>query len=52
LLVEAEPVGDCGRLPATGDPQLGDDVGDVEAGGLLGDEQGPADLPVGPPLGD
>jgi hypothetical protein len=24
-LVEAEPVGDRGRLPATGDPQLGQD---------------------------
>jgi hypothetical protein len=25
LLVEAEPVGDRGRFPATSDPQLGED---------------------------
>ena len=33
-LVEAEPVGDRGCLPAAGDPQFGQDPGDVEAGGL------------------
>src|SRR4029453_12494615 len=48
LLVEAETVGECGRFAATGDSELGEDVGDVKAGGLLGDEQRLADLPVGP----
>ncbi len=52
LLVEAEPVGDSGRLTATGDPQLGEDPRDVDAGRLGGDEQHLADLPVGPALGD
>ena len=45
-------MGDCGRLAATGHAELGEDVGDVEAGRLLGDEQRLADLPVRPPLGD
>jgi hypothetical protein len=52
LLVEAEPVSNRGRLPATGRPQLGQDPRDVDAGGLGGDEQRLADLPVGPALGD
>jgi hypothetical protein len=47
-LVQPEAVGDCGRLAATGHPELGEDVGDVQAGGLLSDEQRLADLPVGP----
>jgi hypothetical protein len=41
-------VGDRGRLVATGDPELGEDVGDMKKGGLLRDEQRLADLPVGP----
>ena len=39
------------RLPAPSHTELGEDVGDVEAGRLLGDEQRLADLPVGPALG-
>ena len=38
-LVEAETVGDRGRLTAASDPQLGEDPGDVDAGRLLGDEE-------------
>jgi hypothetical protein len=34
VLVEAEPVGG-GRLAATGNAELGEDVGDMQAGGLL-----------------
>ena len=45
-------MGDRGRFNATGDPQLGQDTRDVDAGGLGGDEQRLADLPVGPALGD
>jgi hypothetical protein len=50
--VEPEPVGDRGRLPAAGDPQLGQDPRDVDASCLGGNEQGLTDLPVGPALGD
>jgi hypothetical protein len=49
LFVEPEAVSDRGRLAATGDPQLGQDPRDVHAGGLGGDEQCLADLPVGSP---
>jgi hypothetical protein len=49
LLVEAEAVGDRGRLATAGHAQLGKDVGDVHAGGLWGDEQRLADLAVRPP---
>jgi hypothetical protein len=52
LLVEAEAVSDRGRVPATGDPQLGEDPRDVDASRLGGNEQGLADLPVGLALGD
>ena len=52
MLVEAESVGDRGSFPAAGDPELGEDPRDMEAGGLGGDEQRLADLPVGPALGD
>jgi hypothetical protein len=40
------------RLPAPSHAELGEDVGDMKAGRLLGDEQRLADLPVDPPLGD
>src|SRR5215217_5778812 len=44
---EPQAVGDRGRLPATGHPELGQDAGHVQAGGLGGDEQRLADLAVG-----
>jgi hypothetical protein len=40
LLVKAEPVRHRSRLPATSHAELGEDVGDMQAGGLFGDEQG------------
>src|SRR5215218_4524624 len=52
LLVEAEAVGNRGCLTAAGDPELGEDPRDVDAGGLRGNEQRLADLPVRPALGD
>jgi hypothetical protein len=52
LFVEAELVSDRGRLTASAGAQLGKDAGDVDAGGLGGDEQRLADLTVGPALGD
>jgi hypothetical protein len=52
LLVQAQAVSNRGRLATAGHAELGEDVGDVEAGGLLGDEQRLADLPVRPALSD
>jgi len=52
LLVEAESVRYRGRLSAPSHAELGEDVGEVEAGRLLGDEQFFTDLPIGPPLGN
>jgi hypothetical protein len=49
LPTEPEAVRDRGRLTTAGHAELGEDVGDVDAGGLGGDEQRLADLPVGPP---
>jgi hypothetical protein len=40
LLVKAEPVRHRSRLPTTSHAELGEDVGDMQAGGLFGDEQG------------
>ena len=40
LLVKAEPVRHRSRLPATSHAELGEDVGDMQAGRLFGDEQG------------
>ena len=51
-LVEVESVGNRGCLTAAGDPELGEDPRDVDAGGLGGNEQRLADLPVRPALGD
>jgi hypothetical protein len=52
LPVEAEPVRDRGCLPAAGDPELGQDPRDVDAGRFGGDEQCLANLSVGAALGD
>lgn len=45
-------MGDRGRLATAGHAELGEDVDYMEAGGLLGDEQHLADLPVRPTLSD
>jgi hypothetical protein len=45
-------VSNRGRLATADHAELGEDVGDMEAGVLLGDEQRLADLPVGPSLSD
>src|SRR4051812_49401779 len=47
-IAEVEPgsVGNGGRFATTGDPELGDDVGHVHAGGLGADVQRLRDLPV------
>jgi hypothetical protein len=47
LFVKAEAVSDRGRLAAAGHAKLGKNAGDVDAGGLLGDVELLADLPVG-----
>jgi hypothetical protein len=51
LLVEPKAMGGRGRLAPSGHAEFGKDVGDVDAGGLFGDEELLADLPVGLPLG-
>jgi hypothetical protein len=43
---EARPPGDHNRLGPAGRADLAEDVRDVDAGGLLGDEEVRADLPV------
>src|SRR5215216_7229453 len=48
-LVQAEAVGDRGGLHPPGDAELGQDVGDVHAGGLGADEQRLGDLAVAAP---
>ena len=45
-LVEATPVSDGGRFAATGDAQLGEEVVEVNAGRLLGENEGLAALRV------
>jgi hypothetical protein len=45
-LVEATPVSDGGRFAATGDAQLGEEVVEVSAGRLLGENEGLAALRV------
>jgi hypothetical protein len=45
-------VGDGGGFHAAGDAEFGQDVRDVDAGGLRADEQGLGDFPVGVPGGD
>jgi hypothetical protein len=52
LAGEAEPVGDRGRLGSIAHTELGQDVGDVNAGGLVADEQGLGDLAVAAAVGD
>jgi hypothetical protein len=42
--LQAQAVGDCGGLHPAGDAQLGQDVGDVHAGGRGADEQRLGDL--------
>src|SRR6476659_7381843 len=51
-LRQTQADGDGRRLDPAGDLQLGQDVPDVDADGLLADEQPLADLPVRPALGD
>src|SRR4051812_21451268 len=48
---QALPAGDGGGLRATAGAQLGQDVGDVHADRLGGDEQLPGDLAVAAALG-
>ena len=51
-LGHAQPDRDGSRLDPARDPELGEDVADVDADGLLADEQALADLAVRPALGD